>query len=225
MNKALFLFPFLLALVAGCSRPNETPPLEGATIGGPFTLVGESGKPVSSSSFDGKYRLIYFGYTFCPDVCPIDMQTLMKGYKQFEKTDAERAARIVPLFITLDPARDTPDVLRQWTDAFDPRLIGLTGTVPQIDAVAKQFAIYVKRDTPDSDGAYLVDHARMALLMGPKGEPIAIIPTDGHPNLVGSGADAAPAEEKTSAGSQKTADVTPDQAAKDVADDLDRWVR
>lgn len=178
MNKALFLFPLLLALVAGCSRPTETPPLEGATIGGPFTLTGETGKPVSNSSFDGKYRLIYFGYTFCPDVCPVDMQTLMKGYKQFETQDAERAAKIVPLFITLDPARDTPDVLRQWTDAFDPHLIGLTGTPAQIDAVAKQFAIYFKRDAPDSDGAYLVDHARMALLMGPKGEPIALIAHD-----------------------------------------------
>lgn len=178
MNKARLLILASLAMLAACSRPTESPPLEGAAIGGPFTLVGESGQPVKSSSFDGKYRLIYFGYTFCPDVCPVDMQTLMKGYKDFEKKDAERAGRVVPLFITLDPARDTPEVLRQWTDAFDPRLIGLTGTPEQIDVVAKQFAIYFKRDKPDADGAYLVDHARMALLMGPKGEPIALIAHD-----------------------------------------------
>jgi protein SCO1/2 len=178
MNKARFLCLLGFALLAACSRPPEAPPLEGAAIGGPFTLTGEDGKPVKSSSFDGKYRLIYFGYTFCPDVCPVDMQTLMKGYKAFAKQDAERAARVVPLFITLDPARDTPDVLRQWTDAFDPHLIGLTGTPAQIDAVARQFAIYFKRDAPDKDGAYLVDHARMALLMGPKGEPIALIAHD-----------------------------------------------
>jgi len=178
MNKARLLILSALAMLAACNRPTEAPPLEGAAIGGPFTLVGENGQPVRSSSFDGKYRLIYFGYTFCPDVCPVDMQTLMKGYKEFEKKDAERAGRVVPLFITLDPARDTPEVLRQWTDAFDPRLIGLTGTLAQVDAVAKQFAVYVKRDKPDADGAYLVDHARMALLMGPKGEPIALIPHD-----------------------------------------------
>ncbi|MGE3747690.1 MAG: SCO family protein [Sphingomonadaceae bacterium] len=178
MNKALLLIPMLLMLAVGCSRSTETPPLEGAAIGGPFTLTGESGKPIKSSSFDGKYRLIYFGYTFCPDVCPVDVQTLMKGYQQFEQTDAERAAKVVPLFITLDPERDTPDVLRQWTDAFDPQLIGLTGSPEQIDAVAKQFAVYFKRDTPDEDGAYLVDHARMSLLMGPKGEPIALIAHD-----------------------------------------------
>lgn len=176
-NSRLVLVAFLLAL-AGCSRPTETPPLEGARIGGPFTLVGENGAQVKNSSFDGKYRLVYFGYTFCPDVCPTDVQKLMKGYQLFEKEDAERAARIVPIFITVDPARDTPDVLKQWTDAFDPHLIGLTGTTAQIDAVAKQFAVYVKRKTPNKDGAYLVDHMRMALLMGPKGEPIALIPQD-----------------------------------------------
>jgi protein SCO1/2 len=177
MNKALLLLAGLLAL-AGCNRASEAPPLEGAAIGGPFTLVGENSQPVQSSSFDGKYRLIYFGYTFCPDVCPTDVQILMKGYQLFEKQDAKRAAEIVPIFITLDPARDTPDVLKKWTDAFDPHLIGLTGTVPQIDAVAKQFAVYFKRERPNKDGAYLVDHARMALLMGPKGEPIALIPQD-----------------------------------------------
>lgn len=178
MNNAIIALTAVLLALAGCSRPIETPPLEGARIGGPFSLTGETGRPVKSSSFDGKYRLIYFGYTFCPDVCPTDMQTLMKGYQLFEREDAARAGKVVPLFITLDPARDTPAVLTQWTDAFDPHLIGLTGTPAEIDAVAKQFAIYFKRETPDADGAYLVDHARMALLMGPKGEPIALIAQD-----------------------------------------------
>jgi protein SCO1 len=182
MNKALLSIALLAAplvfAISGCSRPTETPPLEGAAIGGPFTLTGETGQPVESSSFDGRYRLVYFGYTFCPDVCPTDMQTLMKGYQEFEKEDAIRAAKVVPLFITLDPVRDTPAVLTQWTDAFDPHLIGLTGTEKQIDKVAKQFAIYFKRERPDAEGVYLVDHARMALLLGPQGEPIALIPQD-----------------------------------------------
>jgi len=106
------------------------------------------------------------------------MQNLMKGLKLFGKEDAARAAKIVPLFITLDPVRDTPAVLRQWTAAFDPRLIGLTGSEADIDQVAKQFAVYFKRGTPNAQGAYLVDHARMALLFGPKGEPIALISQD-----------------------------------------------
>jgi len=178
MNKAVFAIALLAATITGCGRPTETPPLEGAAIGGPFNLMGENGQPVASSSFDGRYRLTYFGYTFCPDICPTDVQTLMKGYQEFERKDSIRAAKVVPIFITLDPARDTPTVLRQWTDAFDPHLIGLTGTERQIDKVAKQFAIYFKREKPDADGAYLVDHARMALLQGPQGEPIALIPQD-----------------------------------------------
>jgi protein SCO1 len=178
MNNSRLIIAAILLGLAGCGQQSETPPLAGAAIGGPFTLTSENGQPVKSSSFDGKYRLIYFGYTFCPDVCPMDTQLLMKGYQLFAKQDAARAAEIVPLFITLDPARDTPAVLKEWTDAFDPHLIGLTGTPAQIDAVAKQFAIFFSRNKPDADGAYLVDHARMALLMGKKGEPVALITQD-----------------------------------------------
>lgn len=174
-------FPFALAALAlavACSPARETPPLEGAAIGGPFTLTGEDGRPVSSSAFDGKYRLIYFGYTFCPDICPNDMQNLMQGLQKFRKQDAKRGGEIVPVFITLDPARDTPSALRQWTDAFDPTLVGLTGSSADIDKVAKQFAVYFKREAPDANGAYLVDHARMAILFGPKGEPLALLSQD-----------------------------------------------
>ena len=184
MNKA---YPFLIAgliALAGCDRPVEESPLAGASIGGPFVLTGENGQRVDSRSFDGKYRLIYFGYTFCPDVCPTDIARLMKGYQKFEQDDAARAARVVPIFITVDPQRDTPEVLRQWTDSFDPHLIGLTGSEAEIAAVTKQFAVYSRREAANKDGGYLVDHARMALLMGPKGEPIALIPQDRDPATI-----------------------------------------
>ena len=178
MTKAFISLLLSTLLVAGCNRPATPPPLEGATIGGDFTLIGESGQRVSSRAFDGDYRLIYFGFTFCPDVCPVDMQVLMKGLRLFEAQDADRARRVVPIFITVDPARDTPAVLRQWTDAFHPRLLGLTGSEAEIAAVAKDYAILFKRQDPNAQGAYLVDHARMAMLFGPKGEPIALIPQD-----------------------------------------------
>ena len=184
MNKASILLLSALFALAGCDRPVEDYPLAGAAIGGPFVLTGEDGAKGHSRSFDGKYRLIYFGYTFCPDVCPTDIARLMKGYQGFAKASPDRAARTLPIFITLDPARDTPRVLRQWTDSFDPRLIGLTGTVGEIDAVAKKFAVIVKRGAPNKDGAYLVDHARMAVLFGPKGEPIALIPQDRDPATI-----------------------------------------
>lgn len=179
MNKALACLALsCLAILAACNRPSEPAPLEGATIGGDFVLTGEDGSRVDSKSFAGKYRLVYFGYTYCPDVCPVDMQNLMKGLKLFAQSDAARAKKVQPIFITLDPARDTPAVLKEWTAAFHPRLIGLTGTDKEIDEVARKYAIIYSRQKPNEQGAYLVDHARMATLFGPKGEPIALVPQD-----------------------------------------------
>ena len=110
------------------------PPLKGATMGGPFTLTDQNGRRVSDRDFAGKYRLVYFGYTFCPDVCPVDLQVIGAGLRRFEASDPARAARVQPIFITVDPARDTPAVLRQYVAAFHPRLIGLTGSAEEIAA-------------------------------------------------------------------------------------------
>ncbi len=167
-----------LAPLAGCS-PSEQPPLAGARIGGPFTLTNQDGAKVSDSAFAGKYRLIYFGYTFCPDICPTDVQTLMRGYRELEKSNPALAAKIQPIFITIDPARDTPDKVKQFVRAFHPRLIGLTGSEAEIAAVAKQFAIfYKKQEPPEGSSDYLMDHSRQAMLFGPGGEPLALITQD-----------------------------------------------
>jgi len=166
-------------LLSGCGPAQEEPPLANASIGGPFTLTDQDGRKVSDSDFAGKYRLIYFGYTYCPDVCPVDVQTLMKGYRKIEATKPELAAKIQPIFITVDPERDTPPVLKQFVSAFHPKLIGLTGTPDQIAAVAKEFAIYYKKQpgTPGTPG-YLVDHSRQAMLFDPQGKPLALITQD-----------------------------------------------
>ncbi|WP_226661716.1 SCO family protein [Alteriqipengyuania lutimaris] len=171
---------FALALSA-CSQstqPAGPPPLEGADIGGDFTLTGEDGKPVSWSDFDGQYRTIYFGYTFCPDVCPVDVQRAMAGLKRFEASDPERAAKVQPLFVSVDPARDTPGVLTEFTDAFHPRLIGMTGSKEQLDKLTKDYAAYYSIGEPNEAGGYLVDHTSITYLFGPEGKPIAILPTD-----------------------------------------------
>jgi len=173
---SLLLTPLALG---GCSGAPETPPLAGATIGGPFTLTDQDGRKVSDRDFAGRYRLIYFGYTFCPDVCPLDVQTLMKGFRRLETDNPALAARIQPIFITVDPARDTPPVLKQFVRAFHPRLIGLTGSEAEIAAVAKRFAIYYKKQQPAAGASgYLMDHSRQAMLFGPQGEPIALITQD-----------------------------------------------
>ena len=159
------------------------PPLEGAKIGGPFTLVDKDGKQVRWSDFDGNYRIVYFGYTFCPDACPMDLQAMMNGFARFEKAHAGLAAKVQPIFITIDPARDTPEVVGQFTAAFHPRLLGLTGTPAQVEQAAKDFAAYYARGE-ETAGGYLMDHSRMAYLMDPEGKPIAMLPVDQKPEAV-----------------------------------------
>ncbi len=184
MNRLLksiaCLAPLALALGA-CSGADEAtvpPPLEGAAIGADFTLTGEDGEPVSWDDFDGQYRTLYFGFTFCPDVCPVDTGRAMAGLKQFEESAPDRAAKVQPLFISVDPERDTPEVLREFTDQFHPRLIGMTGTKEQLDKVVKDFAAHYAIGQKNAQGSYPVDHTSITYLFGPDGEPIAILPTD-----------------------------------------------
>lgn len=153
-------------------------------MGGAFSLINQDGKTITDKAFEGQYRLVYFGYTFCPDICPVDAQLMGAAMRQFEKTDKARAAKVVPLFITVDPARDTPPVLKQFVSNFHPRMVGLTGSVAQIDAVAQQFGVAFMRQKPNDQGAYLVDHARMIVLYGPAGEPIAIMPQAGDAKAI-----------------------------------------
>jgi protein SCO1/2 len=166
------------------SASDETPPLAGAAIGGPFTLTDSSGKTVHWSDFDGKYRIVYFGYTYCPDVCPLDMQHLMQGLAIYRKAHPDLASQIVPMFISVDPERDTPKVLGEFTSNFPGGLIGLTGTPDEIAKAAKEFAIYYEKGKVNSQGGYLVNHSTQAYLMGRKGQPIALVPVDKDPPAV-----------------------------------------
>ena len=190
MNKTLAGLGFA-GLVAAMSlsacqpKPAEKPPLEGATIGGDFTLVDEDGKIFSSDSLKGKYRILYFGYTFCPDACPTDMAVLGKAMRQLDAKDPALSAKIQPLFVSVDPARDTPAVLKQFTDAFYPRLVGLTGSDAQIAKIAKQYAISYRKDpAPAGASGYLMDHPRVAFLFDPDGKPIEMLPVDANADAV-----------------------------------------
>lgn len=182
MNPRAILFPLLL--LAGCQAPVADAPLAGARIGGPFALTDQNGRPRTDRDFTGKYRIMYFGYTFCPDVCPVDVARLIAGYKAFAKTDPARAARIVPVFVSVDPDRDTPSVLKTFTGAFDPALIGLTGTPDQIAAVAKAYGVVYQAQKLAGNPNYLVDHSRTAYLMDPEGKPIALLSQDGKPDVI-----------------------------------------
>lgn len=187
----------LLALVlaaglglAGCGAaepPREEPPLAGAAIGGDFALTDSAGKTVRWDDFAGRYRIVYFGYTFCPDVCPTDMQRVAQGLKVLKGEDPAKAERIAPLFITLDPERDTPAVVGEFAAAFSPDIVGLTGTPDQIAQTAKTFKVFYQKGEATPGGGYLVDHSNVTYLFGPEGQPLATLPTD-------KGADAVAAE-------------------------------
>lgn len=191
MNEFLRAAPFLLAaaLLAACSRgapaiQNATPPLAGATIGGPFTLTNQDGRTVSNKDFAGKYRIMYFGYTYCPDVCPTDMQHLGAAMRLLDKRDPALSARIVPIFVTVDPERDTPAVLKQFVSAFYPRMVGLTGSPAAIRKVADEYRIFYKKQPLSPGGGYLIQHSDYAYLMSPENKPLALVPVNGPPGPI-----------------------------------------
>lgn len=176
----------LSVLPAACSAPAPSPraPLEGARIGAPFALTDQDGRPRTDRDFAGRYRIVYFGYTFCPDVCPVDVQTLAAGLRTFEAQDAARGSRVVPIFVTVDPQRDTPAVLKAYVAAFHPRMVGLTGDPAAIARVARAYGVAFSAQPANAEGGYLVAHARLAFLMDPNGKPLALLPQDKTPAAV-----------------------------------------
>lgn len=176
MNRLIFAIALLLS---ACTAPVRPPPLEGARIGGPFSLIDQNGRAVTEKSYGGQYRIIYFGYTFCPDVCPTDVANLARGLKAFSKADPARAQKVKLIFVSVDPARDTPAALKQFTAAFDPAMVGLTGTPKAIADVTRAYGVSVSIAPDQPKESYLVDHSRAAYLMSPENKPVALIPQDG----------------------------------------------
>jgi len=134
-------------------------------IGGPFTLVDQDGRTVTQADFKGRHMLVYFGYTFCPDVCPTELQTMSDALERLGKT----AETVVPVFVTVDPGRDTPQVMKDYVRHFHPRLVGLTGSPDQTAAAAKAFKVYFAKVEGKDGAPYLMDHSSIVYLMGPDG--------------------------------------------------------
>jgi len=173
---------FLLLAACGPMSPgasgSDAAPLAGARIGGPFALVDGRGRAFTDRDLGTKWRVMYFGYTFCPDVCPTDAANIGAGLKKLEKVDPAKGARVVPVFVTVDPARDTPAAVAAFAANFHPRMVGLTGTPAQVDAAAKAYGVYHKLGAVQPGGGYLVEHSRAAYLMDPAGKPVALVPAD-----------------------------------------------
>jgi protein SCO1/2 len=174
-----FLLPALSALLlAACSHappPWQLNDVRGQLRDRQFNLVSDTGKPTTAADFRGKYVMMYFGYTHCPDVCPL---TLVHLHLVMQKLGAG-ADKVRILFVSVDPARDTPQVLHQYVTAFDPHITGLTGTPQQITAMAKRYRAAFNEDARQPDGGYEVSHSSGIYIFGPQG----------HARLLGTSAD------------------------------------
>jgi cytochrome oxidase Cu insertion factor (SCO1/SenC/PrrC family) len=176
-RQALIPYLLLVAALAGGVLWHESERVPGlgrvvttgqANVGGTFRLTDQNGKSVTDADFRGRYMLIYFGYSFCPDVCPTTLAVMAQALEKL----GSKANRVVPIFITIDPERDTPKVLADYMKAFGPSFVGLTGSVAAIKDVEKKYRVYAVKK-PLEKGNYGVDHSSVLYLMGPDGKLVS----------------------------------------------------
>ena len=179
-----FLLLVVIALLAGLAAPRAEPVRRSAAevmdilmwgrepVGGPFALVDHTGKVRTEQDFRGKLLLVYFGFTYCPDICPTDLQNIGQAIDQL----GAAGARVQPLFITVDPERDTPAHLADYVPMFHPRLIGLTGDAAAIRKAADAYKVYYAKVPNPKGDDYTVDHTAFIYLMGADGEYLGFFP-------------------------------------------------
>jgi protein SCO1/2 len=147
---------------------------DGVSVGGPFNLIDDKGRTVTQANYQGRWMLVFFGYTNCPDECPLTLQKMATVLSAL----GALADRIAPLFVTVDPARDTPEKLAEYLANFDTRIVGLTGSSEQIAAVAKAYRVYYSPAEHEQSGADLVSHSTFLYLMNPSGKLDALFAQD-----------------------------------------------
>lgn len=161
------------------AEPSPLVAAQAAVAGGPFSLIDHTGKAVSNEDFRGSLVLMVFGYTFCPDVCPT---TLQRVAETMDLLDGP-AERVQPLFVTIDPERDSPEVLAAYVSAFHPRMMGLTGSVEQVRQITGNYRVYhAKVGSGDSD--YLMDHSAYIYLVGADGRLLTYLRHDAAPEAI-----------------------------------------
>jgi protein SCO1 len=169
-----------LAAAAILLRPGAGTQTGDVRIGGPFTLVDGSGKTVTDKDFRGRFMLVYFGYTHCPDVCPTTLSDMGSALDRMPKA---ARARVAPLFITVDPARDVPAVMGDYAHAFGPDFVGLTGSDAQVAAVEQEYHVYAAKH-PLAHGDYGMDHSSIMYVMGPDGGFLGVISDGAKPGEI-----------------------------------------
>lgn len=177
----------LIGLVVGCTiawlqiqadRNQQTMPqaasntlVSGIALDGSFDMTDHTGRAVTQADYDGRFKLIYFGFTYCPAICPTELQKIAQVMKALDSAQAEK---IQPIFITVDPERDTVEVMRQYVEMFDPRLVGLRGTPEQTEKVKQGFKVFASKVDTEDGGDYTVDHSSFIYLMNPANQAVGI---------------------------------------------------
>lgn len=153
----------------------------GMSMGGAFTMVDQDGRTVTQGDFGGKLLVGYFGYTFCPDVCPTELASIAAAMDLLTPSEAERAT---PLFVTVDPERDTPEQMKSYVSNFHPRMVGLTGTPDQVAAMAKSFRVFYSKVRRPEMSEYLMDHSSFIYMIGADGRVRALLRPQSPPEEI-----------------------------------------
>ena len=179
MRRRPFLFGVVILLLAAAAGSyllwQNDRMQQVAAVGGPFSLIDGDGKRVTEADYKGRWLMVFFGYTFCPDACPTALSAMAAAMDRM----GQDADQVQPIFITVDPERDTPQVMKEYVGNFGPKIVGLTGTAADIAAVAQAFRVYYKKagDGPN----YLMDHSTAILVLDPTLHFAGIIPGDAKP--------------------------------------------
>ncbi len=184
VRRGLYIFIAALAVIVGGvvyeqfwlgGAENASP-----AVGGPFTLIDQSGATRSDSDFRGKVMLVYFGYTYCPDACPTTLQAISQTLDMI----GNQASKVQPIFISVDPARDTPDQLKSYAANFHPGILYLTGAPDTLKKVESEYHIYVAKVPQAGSDDYLIDHSSIVYVMGTNGRYLAAMPAGLPPKVM-----------------------------------------
>ena len=187
MNKGILALAFaggVIAVASGWMLWSPTAPEPSAAalmdavmwnkeqIGGPFALIDQDGSPRTDADFRGKVLLVYFGYTYCTDICPTDLQAISTAIDKL----GPAGESVQPLFITVDPEHDTPDAIKLYVALFHPRLVGLTGTAKQVKTVARAYKVYYAKNEQSKKSDPVIDHSGFVFLVGRDGKYLGFFP-------------------------------------------------
>ena len=162
-----------------------------ALIGGPFSLIDQTGQRHTEADLKGHYSLIYFGYTYCPDICPTSLTVITQGIDLLEESAPAKAEAVQPIFITVDPERDTREAMAGYAEHFHPRMMALTGTPEETAAAAKAYRVYYQKVEEPGASDYLMDHSSIIYLMGPDGQYLTHFSHGSTPDEIAEGLDKA----------------------------------